>query len=496
MSDFYKKFLLEDIRRLNPNSGRQVFLAAFGKHPGWDDHVEDLGLETDSLNLAKILLYVQGIGGEIDSGAWEKLEPAQQLPSFKHIFFWHRAGRCIIGRMWSSSDGKGRTRYPMVVCVQCAGLPLGWTLDQVLPRLEEIERACLQTKSAADVRSLLDRLRGELRSAMSNIGTDPGSPAVSPAALARFVSHPSLGPDQEGWCRVLHQMQSQMTAFAPGRFSLKGDLSAIRPQQIRLPPCGETMTHTILLWTKFFLSQVDSAVPLLFTVPLNEPWLDVTLGEPTPHELFCLRASPKAVPLASEVPYNLEPGFKERTQKLLTSFQQSGGEGPAKMAPAPVQKEGGSSTTQKWFKWLGGGAALLVVALTSILLLNRASRPAASPAAAPKVAVAQPPISGRPLIDGKVRIQAAAAEQALLAQAEARRLTEEKRAAEERARLEATARESARIQAEAEARERQRAALAKAEAARAAEQKPVAVAPAVESTPKQAPIPPPVAPAR
>jgi hypothetical protein len=24
-----------------------VFVAAFGKHPGWDDHIDDIGLETD-----------------------------------------------------------------------------------------------------------------------------------------------------------------------------------------------------------------------------------------------------------------------------------------------------------------------------------------------------------------------------------------------------------------------------------------------------------------
>jgi hypothetical protein len=90
MSDFFKKFLLEDARRFSP-SGRYAGLAAFGKHPGWDDHVEDLGLETESLIIAKTLFYVNGIGGQIDSGAWERLEPAQQLPAFKHVFLWQRS---------------------------------------------------------------------------------------------------------------------------------------------------------------------------------------------------------------------------------------------------------------------------------------------------------------------------------------------------------------------------------------------------------------------
>ena len=120
MSEFYKKFLLEDPRRLGTGSGRQVFLAAFGKHPGWDDHIsEDLGLETESLLMVKNLLYLQGIGGQIDRGEWDKLEPHQQVSGFKHIFVWQRGDQRIIGRMWSSSDGKGRTRYPMIVCAHC-----------------------------------------------------------------------------------------------------------------------------------------------------------------------------------------------------------------------------------------------------------------------------------------------------------------------------------------------------------------------------------------
>ena len=142
MSDFYKKFLLEDPRRLSPN-GRYVALAAFGKHPGWDDHVEDLGLETESLNLAKTVLYVNGIGGQIDSGAWEKLDAEHQLPAFRHVFVWQRSGQFLIGRLWSSSDGKGRKRYPMVVCLHFAGVPLGWALKPALALLAQLEEGCL-----------------------------------------------------------------------------------------------------------------------------------------------------------------------------------------------------------------------------------------------------------------------------------------------------------------------------------------------------------------
>src|SRR6266704_110912 len=167
MTDVLRKFLLDDLRRLSPN-GRFVGLAAFGKHPGWDDHVEDLGLETDSLNQAKSVFYVNGIGGQIDSGAWEKLDATQQLPGFKHLFLWQRSGQILLGRLWSSSDGKGRKRYPMVVCLHFAGVTLRWALTHGLPALAELEEQIQKTHSAEDVRSLLSRKRAALREALAS----------------------------------------------------------------------------------------------------------------------------------------------------------------------------------------------------------------------------------------------------------------------------------------------------------------------------------------
>src|SRR5262249_35748729 len=126
VSQFLKKFLADDASRLPAQNGRYLALGVFGKHPGWDDHIEDLGLETETLNLAKRVLYIEGVGGQIDAGAWEKLDPAQRTDGFNHVFLWQRGGQFLLGRMWSSSDGKGRTRYPMVLCAHCIGASLGW----------------------------------------------------------------------------------------------------------------------------------------------------------------------------------------------------------------------------------------------------------------------------------------------------------------------------------------------------------------------------------
>ena len=332
MSDFFKKFLLEDARRFNP-SGRYVGLAAFGKHPGWDDHVEDLGLETESLNIAKTLFYVNGIGGQIDSGAWERIEPAQQLPAFKHVFLWQRSGQFLIGRLWSSSDGKGRKRYPMVVCLHFIGVTLGWAMKQALPALAELEEALIQTNSADDVRSLLNRKRVALREALSNAQVQGEYAPVSPEALHNILQN-SGGNNREGFLRVLYQGQSQLAALAPGKFNARSQTAGLRAQQIRVPASGANPEQTLLFWTRFFLTQVDPSVPLLLALPLEANWLDVTVGEPESHEFFCLRASPKAVPLVSEVPYTLDDAFRSGVTTFLERFQR--GDTKAADLPAPA----------------------------------------------------------------------------------------------------------------------------------------------------------------
>ena len=94
----------------------------------------------------------------------------------------------------------------MIVCAHCTGVTLSWALDRVLPVIEKVEQECLLTKSAADVRFILTSARNRLRSALNEVSTEitPTPPAVTPEALAEFVANPELGPQQEGWLRLLY----------------------------------------------------------------------------------------------------------------------------------------------------------------------------------------------------------------------------------------------------------------------------------------------------
>jgi hypothetical protein len=315
-----------------------VFLAAFGKHPGWNDHIEDLGLETDLLVRLKRTLYLDGISGNVDSGAWEKLSERQRLEGFDHQFVW-RNGRTtkntkdtkgereenelVVGRMWSSMDGKGRTRYPMVVCAHCSGLPLPWVLQQVLPRLEEIRTRCVNTTSSVAVKSILDSSRRQLRELTQQVevsSPDPGMPEGTLAVLARS---PEMGKDHVGLLRVLYQIEQGMPADdarggQPATRVVPGSL------HVRVPACADSPPNTICLWLSFLLEELDSSNAMILLLPLAESWIDIIVGQPSAREFYCIRASLEAVPRTTDIPYTLAPGFLERVERRIAA---SGGPG-------------------------------------------------------------------------------------------------------------------------------------------------------------------------
>ncbi len=370
MSEFFKKFLGEERTRLNADNGRFLALGAFGKHPGWDDHIEDLGLDTETLTLAKLVLYVRGIGGQIDTGAWEKLKPEERTEGFNHVFLWQRSGQFLLGRLWSSSDGKGRTRYPMVVCAQCLGVSAAWGLEQVLAKLQEVERSCVATSKAADVRSILTQARTDLRARLASAGPPQPYAPAAPQLLQRFVSDPALGPDQQGWFRLLYYLENQMAAYTSGKFNPKGDLSGLRSQQVRLPQASASPAEALLLWTRFLNTHLDRTVPLFLAASPATQWVDVVVGEPSSHDFFGLRATPAALPLVTEIPYEITEPFRVQCREALARFQAGQGEfvlGQSDSNEAASGKDGGwISVTQRWFKNKTGKLWLLMCAAAAV----------------------------------------------------------------------------------------------------------------------------------
>ncbi len=318
MSSPLKRFARRFIPKGKDVSSERVFVAAFGKHPGWDDHIDDIGLETDIIIAVKRILYVQGIGGNIDSGSWDKLQETQPIEEFKHALVWCMDGNLIVGRLWSSRDGKGRTSYPMVVCVQCCQLPLEWVLKNILPLLERVEKTCTATTSAADVRLTIENAQKELRQLTQQCEPSHILPAVRTDVMAKLIKYPEMGgPNHQGLLRILYHIEREV-----GRDHLDTSKGTnFRPTLLRVPISPPPVIESVLLWINFLLTKFGINTSVLMLIPLQKQWMDIIIGEPTHLQLYCLRASLRVIPLTSSIPYNLGPEFIDRAKQLIEDSQ-------------------------------------------------------------------------------------------------------------------------------------------------------------------------------
>ena len=358
----------------------QLTLAAFGKHPGWDDHIPGIGVVTDALAYAKQSLYVSGIGKQIDSGAWEKLEPGKRLEGFDHTFVWIRPGRLLLGELWSSTDGKGRAKYPMVLCVDAEGVAPGFLLTKVQPDMERLRAACKAATTSAQVEAHCQAGQEQMRAHLSQ--ADPGAMAngLGLDARRKFLENREFMPDRLGLMRVLHEL---------------GETSN-RSRHLRVPLASESQTEALLLWSEFFKLVVPATVAVFLVSHRGADWLDVLIGEPEGSDFFCLQAALKAVPLTTEIPYELPPETKPRWNELEARFlglvAPTKNEPPrAASAPSAYQAEkseppaSASVGERKWLRPVLAGAVLLLALFGYLLVKGSANTKAKSPDPVPTV---------------------------------------------------------------------------------------------------------------
>lgn len=309
----------------------KVFLGAFGKHPGWDDHIDDIGLETEVLVAVKRTLYTEGISTLVDSGDWQQLDEAQRTRGFDHVFIRVSGGDCVAGQMWSSRDGKGRTLYPMVVAAHCRGLSLEWALTNLLPELAQIKDGCTSTTSAREVVAIVDFHRGELLHKAEQAPAERREAAL-PSGIAELARCGEMGPRGEGLVRVLYQIEREMPGLAAhtGRTALTG--VSDRSHHIRVPACGDSIPQSALRWIGFMTSQLGDKQDVTLIFPLRERWVDIIIGEPSARQLFCVQASPQRIPLSTEIPYSIDGEFRARVAALIEKA--AGEAGPPAAGPA------------------------------------------------------------------------------------------------------------------------------------------------------------------
>ena len=324
-------------------------------------------METENLVYLKQTLYVGGIGGQVDSGAWEKLEPDKRIEGFDHSFLWLRKGHVILGRLWSSADRKGRSKYPMVLCADIEGAAPPFLLAKFQLELERLRDACKTASTAdqviAECKAAQDRLQ-LLPNANAGQTFDP-LPSVENRKT--FLESKEFGADRVGMLRVLHELFSKNGIPIGG--SRPEATGKGRSGHVRVPLAADSPGAAMLLWTSFLRCAVPETVPFLLIARTGTNWIDLLAGEPVAEDFFCLQASPKALPLASEIPYELTAGSREQLRTLESIFLAvSADSRPSRFdqIPSPAKPKSGNNKTPRqssWKMWsgIGGGVILLIV---------------------------------------------------------------------------------------------------------------------------------------
>jgi hypothetical protein len=292
MSQFSKAFLRDAL-----NNTIQV--AVFGKHPAWDDHIDEIGLTTDTLVYAKRILYSEGIASQLASGAWDQIERSGQAIEFNHRFVWGRRHQSIIGGIWASSDGKGRARFPMVICFHAAVDTLQ-ALGLYLPCLEALGKKCRAAITREAVHELIRQTRVELN--------DVSFPQF--AALENLFSR-DCDPFGDSAIRSLEHLGKNLNnTHKTGN-------------NFRLPAVSDHLGESLGFWSGY-VARYASVSPALALGTTGQP-IDLIVGEPAPKDFFGLRARETALPLSADA--DRSP-LSTRSQSDAHSYLQSFRLGP------------------------------------------------------------------------------------------------------------------------------------------------------------------------
>jgi hypothetical protein len=192
-------------------------------------------------------------------------------------------------------------------------------LRRISPVLSTFEADCSKATTACEVTALYQRHGAAMRNLAVAASTDAAEPVDSD-----FVERLNGGFSDEPLMRVMYRIETQMGSYDGRRGTRTAPGVASQPQHIRVPAAADAFVDNIIFWFRFFSAFAQPTASIMVLAPTGQPWVDVVLGEPEETEFFCLRAGPKALPQASEVPYTLDDEFRTHARAALQQLIRGG----------------------------------------------------------------------------------------------------------------------------------------------------------------------------
>lgn len=359
-----------------------VSVGAFGKHPGWDDHIDDPGIDTQRLIDLKQALYLQGIAGNIDSGAWDRLEPGKRLERFDHLLVVASSAGVAVARLWASRDGKGRAKYPLVACADWRGVSARDAISRSAPELDALKARAESATTADELRAAIDATRQRLRAALES-GSDTHNPSQSP--LAAIVSGGVLGA--EGLLRVMYHIRKEVDRSGSAG-GTRLDARAPDSFALRVPARDP---DDLCLWIEALATLLPAGAAVTGVLALGQGWLDLIIGPISTPTLFCLKATLQALPLTSDIPYTIDEAFAAEAKAAIAGTA----------TKVPVSTRPAAKVSRSRVPIIAGAAGAVLVAVVGgyFALSGGEKSGAPQPAAIPPIA-SSPPKPTPPTVEG------------------------------------------------------------------------------------------------
>lgn len=291
-----------------------LHLAAFGKHPGWDDHLDSQGMDTDRLVEFKRRLYVEGIGANIDAGTWAADPELTEASPLKHLIIWHDGASVILARMWPSVDGKGRSSFPMIVCIEAIGIDVQWAISTCLPVLERLEGKCREATTADQVIEVLDDARQDLVRVSTGILPIRVLDASDRSeALIEITGKIETDLGRSSVHRLMHRLVGMLGE--PEAESSSGSPPSERAQHVRVPRAANQPHDAAWAWLRALGGW--GARPVMVIMPLRHKYIDLVIGPPGRGEFACLRTPESTNPLVTTIEYSIDEASAARFDQML-----------------------------------------------------------------------------------------------------------------------------------------------------------------------------------
>jgi hypothetical protein len=302
----------------------RVHIGVFGKHPGWDDFFS-LGLDTDFLLHAQDVLLVQGVGSNLQSGAWAEQDEDRIHELLERVFIWSRTDGTAVGLVWPSEDSKGR-RFPLFACADYEGMSPDEVVEVSMPHLRALRQECEEATRRTEVISATDHTLKKLRQVpQSEHSLETVHRIISEAGAINEVATELRDDDPDRLYRVFYEFREKAEPFYFQRYAeLRERDESPPPAHVRLPAAGDGPLHDARLWTWVMRSQIGPAAPLLVLAPDQGDWVDLILGDPTGEELYCLGLPRAEIPVAADVPYKIDDAFRRQVDEALEAARGDG----------------------------------------------------------------------------------------------------------------------------------------------------------------------------